>query len=396
MFWRPDDGSPTMSSPPPHGESDDSSGSRLGLYGIQRIHLLPDALILAGAGVGGGSLVYANTLYVPPREFFDDPQWSGIADWSAELAPYYDQAKRMLGVNVVPHRSPLDETFAKVADEMGVGETFRLTPVGVFFGAAPGRTVPDPFFGGAGSARTGCIVCGECMTGCRHNAKNTLPRNHLGLAESAGAVVQPMTTVSVIRPGPAGGYAVDTVHTGPLMRSHRTFTAHQVVVAAGAFNTQKLLHRMRSEGYLPAISARLGHKSRTNSELLVGAVSRRRDVDFTRGVAITSSFHPDPYTHVEPVRYGRGSNLMAARRRSPMGAGHAAMEGVVAGSGGAAHGRFAVAERAPLVRTRCYCTGHAIVGQLADGERAADQSRPVEAHLQTGRWRTRSDLDPGR
>ena len=126
---------------------------RLGLYGIQRIHLLPDAVILAGAGVGGGSLVYANTLYVPPAEFFDDPQWSGITDWSAELAPYYDQAGRMLGVNDVPHRSPLDDTFAAVADEMGVGETFRLTPVGVFFGAGPGRTVAGPVLRGRGSGQ---------------------------------------------------------------------------------------------------------------------------------------------------------------------------------------------------------------------------------------------------
>jgi cholesterol oxidase len=283
---------------------------RLGLYGIQRIHLLPDAVILAGAGVGGGSLVYANTLYVPPPEFFDDPQWAGIADWSAELAPYYDQAARMLGVNDVPHRSPLDETFAEVAADMGVGETFRLAPVGVFFGAAPGVTVPDPYFGGTGPARTGCIECGECMTGCRHNAKNTLPKNYLGLAEAAGAVVHPMTTVSVIRPLSAGGYAVETHRTGPLTRDRATFTADQVVVAAGALNTQRLLHRMRADGHLPRLSARLGHQSRTNSESLVGAVSHRKDVDFSRGVAITSSFHPDAHTHVEPVRYGRGSNLM--------------------------------------------------------------------------------------
>ncbi len=283
---------------------------RLGLYGIQRIHLLPNAVILAGAGVGGGSLVYANTLYVPPPEFFDDPQWSGIANWSAELAPYYDQASRMLGVNDVPHRSPLDETFAKVAADMGVGDTFRLAPVGVFFGGGPGQPAPDPYFGGAGPARTGCIECGECMTGCRHNAKNTLPKNYLGLAEAAGAVVHPMTTATVVRPRSVGGYAVEAVRTGPLNLGRRTFTADQVVVAAGAFNTQKLLHRMRAQGHLPAISARLGHQSRTNSESLVGAVSRRKDVDFTRGVAITSSFHPEPHTHIEPVRYGRGSNLM--------------------------------------------------------------------------------------
>ncbi len=283
---------------------------RFGLYGIQRIHLLPNAVVLCGAGVGGGSLVYANTLYVPPREFFEDPQWAAITDWQRELAPYYDQATRMLGVTDVPHRTPLDDTFATVAEEMGVGHTFRLTPVGVFFGAGPGETVPDPYFGGAGPARSGCTECGECMTGCRHNAKNTMPKNYLGLAEAAGATVHPMTTVQVVRPRTQGGYAVDTVRTGPLMRGRRTFTADHVVVAAGAYNTQKLLHRMRDEGILPRISRRLGHVSRTNSESIVGAISRRKDVDFTRGVAITSSFHPDERTHVESVRYGKGSNLM--------------------------------------------------------------------------------------
>jgi cholesterol oxidase len=148
------------------------------------------------------------------------------------------------------------------------------------------------------------------MTGCRHNAKNTLPKNYLGLAESAGATVHPLTTVSCISPRDEGGFAVDTVRTGPLMRGRRTFTADQVVVAAGTYNTQKLLHRLRDDGVLPRISPRLGVMSRTNSESLVGAVSRRTDVDFTRGVAITSSFHPDAHTHVEPVRYGKGSNLM--------------------------------------------------------------------------------------
>jgi cholesterol oxidase len=283
---------------------------RLGLYGIQRIHLLPDAVVLCGAGVGGGSLVYANTLYVPPTEFFEDPQWAGITEWERELAPFYDQAQRMLGVTQVPHRTPLDDVFAEVAEDMGVGHTFKLTPVGVFFGEEAGTTVPDPFFGGVGPARSGCMECGACMTGCRHNAKNTLPKNYLGLAEAAGAVVHPLTTVRIVRPRAQGGYAVETVRTGPLMRGRRTFTADHVVVAAGTYNSQRLLHRMRDEGFLPRISARLGHHSRTNSESIVGAVSTRKDTDFTRGVAITSSFFPDPRTHIEPVRYGKGSNLM--------------------------------------------------------------------------------------
>ena len=282
----------------------------LGLFGIQRIHLLPDAVVLCGAGVGGGSLVYANTLYVPPTQFFKDPQWAGITDWESELAPYYDQASRMLGVEDVPRRSPLDDAFAEVADEMGVGDTFRLTPVGVFFGAPAGVTVPDPYFGGIGPDRAGCRECGECMTGCRHNAKNTLPKNYLGLAEKAGAVVHPMTTVTAIRERAGGGYVIDTVCTGPLLKAGTTFTADQVVVAAGTFNTQKLLHQMRDEGVLPRLSSRLGYHSRTNSESIVGAISRSKDTDFTRGVAITSSFYPNERTHVESVRYGKGSNLM--------------------------------------------------------------------------------------
>jgi cholesterol oxidase len=282
---------------------------RLGLYGIQRIHLLPDVLVLCGAGVGGGSLVYANTLYVPPKEFFTDPQWAGITDWQRELSPYYDQAARMLGVTEVPHPTPLDHTFKKVADSMGVGDTFRMTPVGVYFGEGPGVTTPDPFFGGVGPARTGCRECGSCMTGCRHNAKNTMPKNYLGLAEAAGAKVHPMTTVTTIRPRPQGGYAVDTVRTGPVGKRRR-FTADQVIVAAGTYNTQKLLHRMRDTGFLSRLSPRLGYLSRTNSESIVGAISRRKDADFTQGVAITSSFYPDERTHVEPVRYGKGSNLM--------------------------------------------------------------------------------------
>jgi cholesterol oxidase len=284
---------------------------RLGLYGIQRIHLLPDAVVLCGAGVGGGSLVYANTLYVPPTEFFEDPQWAGITEWERELKPFYDQASRMLGVTPTPHRTPLDDVFAEVAEDMGVGHTFKLTPVGVFFGEGKGVPSPDPFFGGVGPAREGCMECGSCMTGCRHNAKNTLPKNYLGLAEAAGATVHPLTTVQIVRPRAQGGYAVETVRTGPMMRGRRTFTADHVVVAAGTFNTQRLLHRMRDDGFLPRISARLGLLSRTNSESIVGAVSTRKDTDFTRGVAITSSFFPDERTHIEPVRYGKGSNLMS-------------------------------------------------------------------------------------
>jgi cholesterol oxidase len=282
---------------------------KFGMYGIQRISALRDVIILSGAGVGGGSLVYANTLYEPLPAFYADKQWAHITDWKAELAPYYDQAKRMLGVTTYPGFTPADKVMKQVADDMGVGETFHPTPVGVFFGE-PGVEVDDPFFGGAGPRRTGCIDCGECMTGCRHNAKNTLTKNYLYLAEKAGAEVYPMTTVTSVEELPGGGYAIETRRTSN-KKATRKFTAQQVIFAASALGTAKLLHRLRDEGKLPHLSDRLGVLTRTNSESLLGAIARDRDVDYTKGVAITSSFHPDDITHIEPVRYGRGSNVMS-------------------------------------------------------------------------------------
>ncbi|MGW7076374.1 GMC family oxidoreductase N-terminal domain-containing protein [Streptomyces sp. NPDC054866] len=328
----------------------------LGLYGIQRIHLLRNVMVLAGAGVGGGSLNYANTLYVPPPAFFQDKQWADITDWQTELAPYYDQARRMLGVRQNPTTTEADEHLRAAADRMGVADTFRLTPVGVFFGdgadagagddgagaggdgvgagGAGGATgtspstagqrteVPDPYFGGAGPARAACTECGSCMTGCKIGAKNTLTENYLYLAERAGAEIRAMTTVVSVREV-AGGHEVVTVPTNKRRKgSHRTtLRARHVVLAAGTYGTQTLLHRMKDEGVLPGLSDRLGSLTRTNSEALVGAVTfpRRyrkkhgagRPLDFTRGVAITSSIHPNPTTHIENVRYGKGSNLMA-------------------------------------------------------------------------------------
>jgi len=282
---------------------------RLGMLGIQKITPLNDVLVLSGAGVGGGSLVYANTLYTPFDDFFADKQWAHIADWKVELEPYYDQATRMLGVTDNPTLTPSDIAMKAVAEEMGVAHTFQLTPVGVFFGEAPGRTVPDPYFGGAGPDRTGCIECGNCMIGCRYGAKNRLDVNYLHLAERLGAVIIPETTVHTVRPLATGGYVVGT-HPTLQRKASDEITAEQVVFAAGTLGTQRLLHRMRDEGVLPRLSARLGELTRTNSEAILGAMSRRNDVDFTRGVAITSSFHPEPRTHVEPVRYGKGSNAM--------------------------------------------------------------------------------------
>ena len=288
-----------------------------GMYGIQRIDLLRDCLILSGAGVGGGSLVYANTLYDPLDAFYEDPSWSHITDWRSELAPYLDQAKRMLGVVENPLRTPSDDVMQKVAEEMGVGDTFHPTPVGVLFGGPgvePGESLGDPYFGGAGPDRNTCLGCGECMTGCRHNAKNTLVKNYLYLAEANGAVVHPLTTATRVRPLDTGGYEVRVRFTKAKVRrgaAERTLTAGQVVFSASALGTQRLLHRMRDEGHLPNLSHRLGVLTRTNSESILGAIAPDRAVDYSRGVAITSSFHPDDHTHIEPVRYGRGSNAMS-------------------------------------------------------------------------------------
>ncbi|MCW2492492.1 MAG: dependent oxidoreductase, partial [Frankiales bacterium] len=223
---------------------------KLGCKGMQRIHLLKNVVILAGAGVGGGSLNYANTLYEPPSAFFQDPQWAHITDWQSELAPFYAQAKKMLGVVTNPSMTRSDVEMKRLAEQFGRGHTFDMTPVGVFFGRdgrkEPGVTVPDPFFGGAGPERSGCIECGECMTGCRHGAKNTLTTNYLALAERAGARVHPLTTVTSVRPLRAGGYAVESTRTGSwrTAKPHHTFTAGQVVFAAGTYNTQKLLHAL--------------------------------------------------------------------------------------------------------------------------------------------------------
>ncbi|WRQ83481.1 GMC family oxidoreductase [Streptomyces sp. MUM 178J] len=302
----------------------------LGLFGIQRVHLLGNVMVLAGAGVGGGSLNYANTLYVPPAAFFEDRQWASITDWRDELAPHYDQAKRMLGVRLNPTTTPSDVHLKAAAQAMGVGDTFHMAPVGVFFGdgkdadgtakAKPGGAVDDPYFGGAGPARRACTECGECMTGCRHGAKNTLNENYLHLAEQAGAVIHPMTTVVAIAEDGQGGHKITTVPTDARRRvRRRVLQARYVVVAAGTYGTQTLLHTMRDRGLLPRIPARLGELTRTNSEALVGSqtTDRRyrakhgvRKADFTRGVAITSSIHPDADTHIEPVRYGKGSNAM--------------------------------------------------------------------------------------
>src|SRR5690606_3180018 len=274
----------------------------LGCFGVQRIHRLPHVMILAGAGVGGGSLNYANTLYEPGDAFFADRQWPAGTAWQGELAPHYAMAKRMLGVvDRWPHTGPVERIMAGAASDLGVGDSFRHPPAGVFLGM-PGVTVPDPYFDGEGPARTGCTQCGNCMVGCRVGAKNTLVKNYLALAERHGITIESMRTVTEVREHPRGGFLVTTQRSGAWVhRQRKTIRAEQVVLAAGTWGTQTLLHRMKASGALPRISDAVGRLTRTNSEALDGSIATRVPdaVDYARGVAITTSFHVDERTHVE-------------------------------------------------------------------------------------------------
>lgn len=283
---------------------------RLGMRGIQRMDLLREVLALSGAGVGGGSLVYANTLIEPNDDFFDDSQWAGITDWRSELAPWYDQARRSLGVERANGDTASDRVIRRIADRLGVEDTFHAVDVAVHRGE-PGVTVDDPYFGGVGPTRTGCIECGGCMVGCRHEAKNTLDRNYLYLAERGGARILPEHQVVDVAEDAEGRWTVTTQRPGAWVRKRRrTFTARHVVFSAGGLGTTKLLLRLRDAGRLGAASDRIGSLVRTNSEAIVGAVARNTDIDYSHGVAITSSIRVDSRTRIEPVRYPAGSNSM--------------------------------------------------------------------------------------
>jgi len=288
---------------------------RLGMKGIFRLSNFKDVAVVSGCGVGGGSLGYANTLYVPPRAFFEDRQWAELEQWESALAPHYEEAQRMLGVVQQPHDDPADQLLRELGEELGVGDSYKKTPVGIHFGE-PGRTVEDPYFGGEGPARTGCRLCGRCMVGCPHGAKNTLVKNYLYLAERRGARVMPERTVIDIRPIGAGdgseGYEVESVRSGAwLRRERRVQRARGVVVAAGPLGTNKLLQRCRLHGSLPRISHRLGELVRTNSEaILAVTVPEDYPEDLIRRVAITSSIYPDPHTHIETVTYGNDGDSM--------------------------------------------------------------------------------------
>ena len=289
---------------------------KIGWKGIFRLTTFKDVSVVSGCGVGGGSLGYANTLYVPPTPFFEDPQWSGIANWESELAPHYEEAQRMLGVTMNPHDDPADQLLRELGEELGVSDTYKKTPVGVFFGE-PGKRVADPFFDGEGPDRTGCALCGRCMVGCPHGSKNTLVKNYLYLAEKRGARVSPERTVIDIRPLGTGdgsdGYEIESIRSGAWVRKERKLQRTRgVVVSAGPLGTNTLLQRCRVGGSLPRISNRLGELVRTNSEaILAVTVPEDYPENLIKRVAITSSIYPDAHTHIETVTYGNDGDSMS-------------------------------------------------------------------------------------
>lgn len=286
---------------------------KLGFKGLWRVTVFKDVAIISGSGVGGGSLVYANTLYRADERF--RAAYDAACGEPVDLDRFYDVAERMLGVVTSPRITKVDRIAKETAAELGYADTFQPTRVGVFFDE-PDVTVADPYFGGAGPDRTGCNECGACMLGCRYGAKNHLMKNYLWFAERAGVAVQPERMVTDVRPlgaaDGADGYVVTSERSGRwVRRDRRVLRARGVVFAAGALGTNQLLASCRDSGALPRLSARIGELVRTNSESVCAVTARDRDADFSGGLPITGSLFPNEHTHIETVTYGSAGDTVA-------------------------------------------------------------------------------------
>lgn len=320
----------------------------LGMTGLFQMSFMKHVTILHGVGVGGGSLVYANTLPIPKDNFFKADSWAHLSEsWKDELAPHYKTAQRMLGATKYPGHSAAEDVLQSIAEDIGRPNDFEKTTVAVYFGEA-GKEVEDPYFDGEGPTRTGCIECGACMTGCRHNAKNTLDYNYLWLAERRGLRIEAETEVTCVRPREGGGYLVETRPSIKATRMPKTFTADNVVFAGGVMGTVPLLLSLRENpDALPNLSPRVGDFIRTNSEALLGVMQPGKDKNTSHGVAITSILHTDDHSHIEPVRYGEGSGFFRL-----LGLPHAPGSNVASRLGGA----LASFARKPLLWTRALAT----------------------------------------
>jgi len=283
----------------------------LGLKGFFTQSVYRHAVIVGGVGVGGGSLVYAAVLLEPGQAFYQDPAWSKLGiDWKSELQPHYQTAARMLGRATVSQIDVMDLHLQRTADVLGAGSSFGPVPLGVYFGE-PGVTQPDPYFGGEGLERMGCKFCGGCLTGCQYNAKNSLDKNYLYLAEKLGAEILPLHKATLIRPLPGGGFEVETKN--PLRRNQKypLLRAPKVVVAAGVLGSLALLLHCRDEAQtLPELSPRLGEIVRTNSEAVVGILAEDENADLTHGTAISSHFYLGEITHITQNRFPLGYTFM--------------------------------------------------------------------------------------
>jgi cholesterol oxidase len=288
----------------------------LKLFGFYNMRPFKHVMILCGNAVGGGSITYANTMLVPPDSVWREGSWKGLADWEREMPAHFASARKMLGVTENRILGEADDMLKKMADEQGCGDTFYRTDVAVYFGDKPGEPNADPYFGGDGPPRSSCIGCGGCMVGCRYNAKNTLDKNYLYFAEKRGAKVLAETRVVDVRPlGAPGdgseGYELTTERSTAWFAKRRTtITARHVVLAASALGSMDLLMRMKERGRLPAVSDRLGHDVRTNSESILGVRFPGKRFDMSKGIAIGSGIHIDRFTHIEATRYSRGSDVL--------------------------------------------------------------------------------------
>lgn len=279
----------------------------IGCYGAQMLTQLKHVLIFHGGGVGGGSLIYANQLLIPPDKVFERPEW-GTGDWKSKMMPFYEKAKKMLGANESPQLGQADKCLREVGIELTGKDTFHKNDVGIFFGEAD-KTVPDPYFDGKGPDRTGCTFCGSCMVGCPVGAKNTLDKNYLYLAEGLGVDIIPETMVTGVEPS-NDGYSVYAKKSTGILHPEKTYRAKGVVFSASVLGTVKLLNQCKQNGQLPNISDQLGNYVRTNSEALLAVKSRDKSIDWNDQIAITSGIHPDDSTHIEMVRYNKGSDVL--------------------------------------------------------------------------------------
>ncbi len=283
----------------------------LKFHGILKLTFFRHVSILSGVGVGGGSLVYANTLPRPKSNFYRNGNWAGLADWEEEMKPHYAVAEKMLGANKNPKFFDADISLKNVADQLGKGEEFEAPNVAVYFGK-PNEEVPDPYFQGKGPIRSGCQFCGQCMTGCPHNAKNTLDKNYLYLAQNLGAeiIAEKLVTSVTSNTSDESEYIIDYQNSTSFFKKDKTtIKANGIIFSGGVLGTVRLLLDMKSKKKLPNLSDQIGNFIRTNNENLSLITTSDTSLDMSKGIAIGSIFPPNEDGHIEAVRYGPGSNF---------------------------------------------------------------------------------------